>query len=336
MKNDKKRGYFFSKNTLRGINFRRNYKYEKDLKILDKKSYKLIKELKANDIKINNILYKINIVEQYKTSPAKEIHLKNFDGWRIYIKPVPSAKKSDKIYRAFLFHPSLELNRDADTELLFSVLAGDRSFNLSNHGIKNLVKTLKNKVEANFDKARAANYLVLPFDDSTRLTPEYVNRVIENRKKEKRKYQNLVNDIDDLFRHRILNGANRFFKYIESVHVYNTRYYNQYGRLFKSIPEYKVFFILNDMSVEKDIMNFLKNGIFTNMYENIIRYYGYTAEPDILDISSYEFAQDSYCYKKWNISECCKDSLFLQRRIRFVSVYNADNNFKGNDTTDNI
>ena len=77
-----------------------------------------------------------------------------------------------------------------------------------------------------------------------------------------------------------------------------------------------------------------KMGI--NMYENIIRYYGYSAEPDILDISSYEFAQDSDCYKKWNISECCKDSLFLQRRIRFASVYNADNNFKGDDTTDNI
>lgn len=335
MKNDKKRGFFFHRNTLSKLKFRRNYEYEKDLKILDKKSYKLIKELKANNIKIDNILYKISIVEKYKTSPDKEIHLKNFDGWRIYIKPVPSAKKSDKIYRAFLFHPSHDFHGHMDEEVLFSVLPGDRSFNLSNHGIKNLVKTLKNKVEADFNKAKAANYLVLPFDD-TCLTPEYVNLVIENRKKEKRKYQNLVNDIDDLFRHRILHGANRFFKYIESVYVYNTRYYNQHGKLFKSVPDYKVFFVLNDMSVEKDIMNFLQKGLFTNMYENIIRYYGYSAEPDILDISSYEFTQDPNCCKKWNISECCKDSLFLQRRIRFVSVYNANNNFKGDDTTDNI
>lgn len=262
-----------------------------------------------------------------------EIWLKGMDGWRLRVYKAnrylynKKYKKDRNLFKVHIFHPSslIELNIEDPQDAC--EIFGDRVFTLGSKGMENIVKTL-NFIKGNLELTKVAERKALKFNSNI-LIPEYVSLAIDNYKKDTRRYQNLVNDIDDIFRHRIMVGGDRFFKYIKEIQVYAYLYSSEKRHQY-NFPNYNIYIALNDTEdndLKNDLLDFIMKSPASQLFKSLLKQYGYNEHP-IDELSTVKFVgpdDDIYSiYKNDN-----PDSFMNPIITRRVSIYNHINEFKG-------
>ena len=262
-----------------------------------------------------------------------EIWLKGMDGWRLRIYKAnryiynKKYKKDRNLFMVHIFHPSSLIEINIEDPQDACEIFGDRVFTMGSKGMENIIKTL-NFIKNNLELTKVAERKALKFNSNI-LIPEYVSLALDNYKTDTRRYQNLINRIDDIFRHRIMVGGDRFFKHIKEIQVYASLYASE-KCYHCNFPNYTIYIALNDIEdndLKNDLLDFIMKSPASQWYTSLLKQYGYNEHP-IDELSTVKFVgpdDDIYSiYKNDNPSN------FMNPIItRRVSIYNHINEFKG-------